>query len=369
MNSILGITEPIIGLSPTDGVSDNAFRYITKKYGNPDLMFTEFTNVMGLCIAGFNILQAFEYDESQRPIVAQIYGKEPEYFYHASKIVCALGFDGVDINMGCPAKTVAASGSGAGLIRTPDLAREIIAAVKRGVDDWKNDGKLTGLNSKTEAAVNLMVDSYRKRVINLSDLENKELYGRNNLKLGNRSLIPVSVKTRIGYDIPVTKSWIENLAKESPKWITVHGRTLKQMYTGSADWNEIGIAVDSTNIPIIANGDIKNLEDVKKVLEITKAKGVLIGRGSFGNPWIFKELNTIKDNSYIFKEPDYLEKFKVLIEHTEEFVRNNKESRAFFQMRKHFGWYIKGFDGAKELRDKLLRSNSVDEVKEILKYD
>src|SRR5690606_1077705 len=127
--------------------------FITAKYGHPDIMYTEFVNVMGLCIAGYNTLKELYYEEVERPIVGQIYGNDPEYFYHAAKIICALGFDGVDINMGCPAKNVANSGSGAALIKTPNLAIEIIAAVKQGVKDWTIDGKLSGLNEKTQTAV------------------------------------------------------------------------------------------------------------------------------------------------------------------------------------------------------------------------
>jgi len=362
MGNILNLQQPLIGLAPMDGVSDDAFRHITKKYGNPDLIFTEFTNVMGLCIAGQNLLKAFEYDESQRPIIGQIYGKEPDYFYHAAKIICALGFDGVDINMGCPAKTVSSHGSGAGLIRTPDLAREIVAAVKKGVEDWVNNGELTGLSDKTFAAVESMIKKYRERpAIVSSEYQNDSLYGRINLENTERHLVPVSVKTRIGYDIPITEQWIKNLDMTKPAWLTVHGRTLKQMYTGVANWDEIKKAVQSTDVPVLANGDVKNKEDLEKVLNLTGAYGALIGRATFGNPWVFKEL---RDN--ITQEISLQEKIKVLIEHSERFVEGNPEPRQFVQMRKHFGWYIKGFDGAKDVREKLMRSNSLEEVREIL---
>lgn len=324
-----------------DGVSDAAFRFITSKYGEPDIMYTEFVNVMGLCIAGYNTLKELAYDEIERPVIGQIYGKDPEYFYHAAKIICALGFDGVDINMGCPAKNVTQSGSGAALIKTPDLAREIIAAVKKGVEDWVENGELTGINDKTLQAVEAEVEKHGLTEKNKVD----------------RKSIPTSVKTRIGYAEPVTESWIQNLDKADPAWIAVHGRTLKQMYTGLADRNELKKAVNSTDKAVLINGDLENREVALEAIDETGAFGGLIGRGTFGNPWAFNK---------VAKEVSFEDRVKVMIEHTEKFIELSPDPRAFFQMRKHFGWYMKGFDGAKELRIKLLTSSSLVEVKEIL---
>lgn len=336
---IVNLAYPVIGLSPMDGVTDSAYRYITKKYGNPDIIFTEFTNVIGLSLAGHNVIKDFHYDNSQKPIVAQIYGKEPEYFYHAAKIACELDFTAVDINMGCPAKNVASSGSGAALIKTPELAKEIIAATKEGVKHWVENGELTGIPDKTRKAVNLLK----------SDI---------GVKIDKRKEIPVSVKTRIGYSEPITEWWIQELESESPAWITLHGRTLKQMYTGEANWLEIKKAVEITDIPILANGDVKTYDDYKRILEITGAYGALIGRGSYGNPWIFKGKN--------YEDVEIKDKINVLIEHTKKFVEINSDPKAFVQMRKHFGWYIKGFDGAKEIREKLMRASSVEDVETIV---
>ncbi len=336
---ILNLEYPVLGLSPMDGVTDSAYRYITKKYGNPDLIFTEFTNVIGLSVAGHHVLKDFHYDKSQKPIVAQIYGKDPEYFYHAAKIACELNFDAVDINMGCPAKNVASSGSGAALIKTPELAKEIIAATKEGVRHWVEDGKLTGLPTKTKNAI-------------------KALENEIGIEPHERQMIPVSVKTRIGFSEPITEQWISTVASMNPAWISVHGRTLKQMYLGEANWLEIKKAVEITDIPVLANGDIKTYDDYKRILEVTGAFGALIGRGSYGNPWIFKGRK--------FEDVSLEEKIKVLIEHTRKFVELNPDPKAFVQMRKHFGWYIKGFDGAKETREELMRANSTEEVELIL---
>ena len=337
MFQLADLKKPVLGLSPMDGVTDAPFRFMTAKYSKPDITFTEFTHVMGMCMAGDNVLHHFLYDESERPVFGQIFGKEPEYFYHAAKIICELGFDGVDINMGCPAKSVATSGSGAGLIRTPDLAREIIAAVREGVKHWVENGELTGLKERSYTAVKA-----------------KSNYG------DKRELKSVSVKTRIGYDHPVTAEWIKNLDSANPDWISIHGRTLKQMYTGHADWNEIKIGVESTSKPVLANGDIKTREDVEKVLEVTGAYGVLVGQATYGNPWLFNEL---RGEGKVVKTKE--ERIKTLIEHTEKFIEIFPDPKIFVMLRKHFGWYMKDFDGASELRSKLMQTRTIEEVRKV----
>ncbi|MEO6729502.1 MAG: tRNA-dihydrouridine synthase [Candidatus Dojkabacteria bacterium] len=334
MFQLTDLKKPVLGLSPMDGVTDAPFRYMAAKYSKPDMTFTEFTHVMGMCMAGDNVLHHFLYDENERPVFGQIFGKEPEYFYHAAKIICELGFDGVDINMGCPAKSVATSGSGAGLIRTPDLAREIIAAVREGVKHWVENGELTGLKERSYNAVKA-----------------KSNYGL------TRELKSVSVKTRIGYDHPITEEWIKNIDRAKPDWITIHGRTLKQMYTGQADWNEIKKGVEATSLPVLANGDIKTKEDFDKILELTGAYGALIGRAAYGNPWIFEELRGNK------VEHSKDERVKTLIEHTEKFMEIFPDPRIFVMLRKHFGWYLTGFEGASELRSKLMQTRNIEEVR------
>lgn len=365
MKQILNLPQPIVALAPMDGVTDSPFRFIAKKYGNPDLIFTEFTNVMGMCIAGDKIMHTFHYDESQRPIVGQIYGNDPEYFYHAAKIICGLGFDAVDINMGCPAKNVAASGSGAGLIKTPKLAKEIVFSVKRGVMDWVEDGKLTGLTSRSLRGFEELIAVKKKEIEESSNINETSL-GLKNLvsyleKTNDRNIIPVSVKTRIGYDQPITESWISEISTANPEWISVHGRTLKQMYEGSADWSEIAKAVASTDIPILANGDVKSVDDFNDILTQTKSYGALIGRSSFGNPWIFKSIKEGRVNDI-----DLPTKIDVMLEHTKKFVELYPDPKAFFQMRKHFGWYMKSFDGALETRKKLMLANNLSDVERIV---
>src|SRR5215510_8359391 len=136
MNFWKGLPTPIIGLAPMDGVTDAAFRHTVAIHGKPDISFTEFTHVHDVCRGPEFLLESLLYGEVERPIIAQLYGKDPALFYQAAHVVCELGFDGLDINMGCPSRNVASSGSGAGLIRTPDLAHEIMRAARQGIVDW-----------------------------------------------------------------------------------------------------------------------------------------------------------------------------------------------------------------------------------------
>jgi len=332
------LKKPIIGLSPMDGVTDQSFRYIQKKYGHPDVVYTEFVNVAGLHFGAIKPLRAFIFDKTQEPIVAQIYGKTPEYFYQASLILCELGFDGVDINMGCPAKNVRQSGSGAALIKTPKLAQEIVKATKQGVADY-----LDGKRMKDCKEIN---NKIKKEILKLNE-------GKTNKK---KEIIPVSIKTRTGYDTPITEEWISTLLETEPDLIALHGRTLKQQYSGKADWQEISKAVElchQNNTLILGNGDIKEYGDIKKRVEETKVDGVLIGRASFGNPSIFNP--ELKTNI-----------FEIALEHARVFEQTYPDDK-FLPMRKHLSWYTKGFSKAKEVRAKLVKTNSADEVEAIFK--
>lgn len=349
-----------------DGITDSPFRQIVKKYGNPDLIFTEFEHVISICIAGYNILNRLDFNESERPIIAQIYGNNPEYFYHAAKVICALGFDGVDINMGCPAKNVANSGAGAGLIKTPNLAIEIIRSARQGVIDWVSDQKLTGLNPKSEVGIWNQIEINKLNALpNREKSEDLAWFGVNNLVNTTKKPITVSVKTRIGYDIPITSNWISTLDSAQPDWISIHGRTLKQMYAPSAQWDQIAIGVKSTSKPVLANGDVQNRDDFYRILEVTGARGVLIGRATFGNPWIFSEIRNPSSILHTEKE-EKKRNLEILLEHLDLFSSLYSSPKAFVQLRKHFGWYTKGFARAKELREKLMRIDNREGVRKLI---
>lgn len=328
------------GLSPMDGITDHPFRVIQKKYGNPAIMYTEFTNVEGIAHGASRLLHDFQFSEEQRPIIGQIYGHTPKDFRMVATILCQLGFDGVDINMGCPAKSVTQLGCGAALIKTPDLAQEIIRETKAGIEDWVNGKTVDDLD---------VTDDIKAGVKNRSvDLTSP------------RVTLPVSVKTRIGFDAPVIEEWIPRLLEMDPAAIAIHGRTLKQQYGGLADWDKIAQAAEiihQTSTKVLGNGDVKDILQAKEKIDTYKVDGVLMGRAAIGNPWVFEGIDGSIE-----------ERFKIAVEHSELYEKtfSHQPLYNFLPMRKHLGWYVKEFRGASECRQRLVRANSAEEVKVIL---
>lgn len=328
-----------------DGVTDLPYRHIYKKYGNPAVMYTEFASVEGLCRGAAQLLKDFLYDETQRPIVAQIYGTTPKFFRQMATVLCELGFDGVDINMGCPAKNVAHSGAGAALIKTPDLAQEIVRETKAGVEDWLQGIAVSDLpDITTEIA----------KIVQTRHDALPQAYQE-------KRAIPVSVKTRVGYDKPVISDWIPRLLELAPACIALHGRTLRQQYSGLADWERIGEAVElasGTNTLMLGNGDVDSLATAHERITTYKLDGVLIGRASFGNPYIFKEAVSVDDPSL----------FSIAIEHAQLFedTYQQNDHYAFLPMRKNLGWYVRSIPNAKEVRAELFQANSGEQVRTIL---
>jgi tRNA-dihydrouridine synthase len=361
MNFWQKIEKPIIGLSPMDGVTDASFRFITAKHGGPDVTFTEFVNVETTFFAPQTFIKDLTYDQIERPVVAQIYGHTPEMFYKVAHIVCELGFDGLDINMGCPAKKIAAKGSGAALIRTPELARTIIQSARQGIQDWR-DG---------QTLANLGIDPELRTRIDLA----KQLRGREKTAV-ERRLIPLSVKTRIGYDRIVVEEWMQTLLNENLAAITLHGRTLKQGYKGDADWEAIRRAVETgknSGTLILGNGDLKNMDAVCRRVRETGVDGVLLGRAAQGNPWIFRAKDQVKQAlrsavDVTFHSPcvGLEERFRVLIEHCRHFEERGTV-QSFVGMRKHLAWYCYNSPGAAGLRAQMVRVSHIEEVVQCLK--
>ncbi len=343
------LKSPFIGLAPMDGVTDHPDRYIQKKYGQPDIVYTEFATVEGFCRGVKVPLRDFIFDETQRPIIAQIYGKTPQFFRETATVICQLGFDGIDINMGCPAKSVTNGGAGAGLIRTPKLAQEIIKATQAGVQDWVNGKTATDCENITPQ----IAQEVESRYLNLPP------------QYQQKKTIPVSVKTRIGFDQPIVEQWLPALLETNPAAIAVHGRTLRQGYSGKADWNEIGKAVaiaKDTSTLVIGNGDVSSKKEAIKKTNQYGVAGVLIGRASFGNPWVFVDDEEISDR----------QKALIAIEHAQLYEKTFSKDKkySFLPMRKHLGWYIRGFAGAKEIRKQLMQTNNSQEIRAILaKYN
>ena len=325
------INKPFLALAPMADVTDAAFRRMFVKYGKPDVTWTEFVSADGLCLAPEEgvkrLLKAFEYIEAERPIVAQIFGSNPEHIEKACAIVCELGFDGVDINMGCPDKTVEKQKAGAALIRNPKLAKEIILAAKRGAGD-----------------------------------------------------MPVSVKTRIGYNKDELETWLPVLLSAEPALITVHARTRKEMSLVSARWERVKRAVEIRNeiqkdlkqkTLIAGNGDVTSIKHAYELVEQTGADGVMIGRGVFGNPWFFAvgkrsvlgiERTDLEETYTIISVQ---EKLEAMVEHTKLF-EELCSYKSFAVMKKHYKAYCHGFDGAKELRVKLMEAENASEIEKLV---
>ena len=360
------LQKPIIGLAPMDGVTDAPCRTMHGLYGRPDVVITEFTNVEGLWRGSDRIFRDFLYTPAERPVVAQIFGCRPEYFYRAAHVVCELGFDGLDINMGCPAKTVANKGGGAALIRMPETAREIIRAAQQGVKDWANGQTLEDLE----------MDPHRIERIHLMNEERVSIWGDN--VQTERRLLPVSVKTRLGYDSIVITDWVQQLLELQPAVISIHGRTLAQHYKGEANWEAIASAAEivrKTDTLILGNGDIHSLYEAAQRIRSTGVHGVLIGRASFGNPWLFRNRDQLKKliNQNIDPIAEQLpniipsreERLLMALEHANVHAKLKGEDH-YVEMRKHLGWYLGHFPGAKQIRNDLVRVNSLADVERVI---
>jgi nifR3 family TIM-barrel protein len=298
------LKKPIFAIAPMSGVTDDAFRLMFSKYGKPDVFWTEFVSVEGLFSKGRECcLETLKFSQVEHPIVAQIFGSDPAYFKKAAEETEKLGFDGIDINMGCPDKAIEQKGAGAALIKDVKLAIQIIRATKEGAKK-----------------------------------------------------MPVSVKTRLGYDENQITEWIVPLLKENVAALTIHFRTRKEMYRFPAQWHLakeiVGLRdLYSPETLIIGNGDVKSLIQARELAKENKLDGIMIGRATLGNPWFFSD-----------RLPTIQERLKAIIEHVELF----NDPRQFNVMKKHFHAYAKGFNGAKELRDRLMEVNNSSEVKELI---
>ena len=344
------LEKPVVGLAPMDGVTDAAFRYMVCKHSSPSVVMTEFTNVEGLARGATQMLVAFLYSQIERPIVAQIYGVEVDSYYKCVVMLCSLGFDGIDINMGCPANKVAKKGSGAGLIKTPKLAQELIRVTKRAVKDWSGGISLekAGVHPDIIGACR----DLRMRCLGFESVEEVE-----------RKLVPVSVKTRIGYDKVVAEEWAKQLLVEQPANITMHGRTLKQGYLGQADWDVLAKAAaicKDNGVSFLGNGDVKSMDDAREKVSKYGVDGVLVGRAVLGNPWFFEGQDAENENCEISQE----DRMTATLEHAKYFTQLNH--LPFHNIKKHLAWYCKGFSGAREMRMRLMRTNNLQEVREIL---
>lgn len=310
------LKKPFFVLAPMADVTDAAFRRIIAKYGKPDALWTEFVSADGLFMADENgkekIKRALLYSEAERPIVAQFFSSNPRAMYEAAVYAVKAGFDGFDINMGCPDRSIEKQGAGAALMKNPKCVRELIQAVQEGIQS-------TGKN------------------------------------------IPISVKTRTGYASSILDEWLPALLETKLAAITIHARTRKDMSKVPARWDEIARAVSIRNelkseTLIIGNGDVTDLDDAQSKAKEYGCDGVMLGRAIFGNPWLFNENK---------KEVSIKERLEVMVEHTKLYEELFGDIKSFNIMKKHYKAYVNGWDGAKELRVKLMDAKDACEVEDI----
>jgi tRNA-dihydrouridine synthase B len=306
------IKRPILALAPMAGITDSAFRSICKKHG-ADVTYSEMASVSALFFKPQKTLDLVRFREIESPYVIQLFGKSPEHFAVAAKIITEkIKPDGIDINFGCPAKKVFTHGSGCALMPQKELAREIISAVCDNTD------------------------------------------------------LPVSIKIRAGIKDMTALDFIENTKDLPYSAIMIHGRTYEGGFSGEVNF-EICEEVKKI-VPekiILANGGINSAEEGARVLQKHPTlDGLGIARGAWGRPWIFNEIknaiNRVSTDAYDFSKIK-----KIMLEHA-QLIYADKGNTGKFEMRKHLAWYVKGFPGASELRRKLVLAESLEEIKSIL---
>lgn len=313
------LPKPFFALAPMADVTDPAYRKLIAQTAPPDVMWSEFVSADGLFHTrekkGMNdeenpLMRDLQFTKGEHPIVAQFFTSNPETMEYASRLALTLGFDGVDINMGCPDKSIEKQGAGAAHIKDPARAREVIRAALRGTE-----GK-----------------------------------------------IPVSVKTRLGFNTMEYETWLPEVLSEDISALALHMRTRKEMSKVPAHWE---LAADIVrlcrsirpDVLLMGNGDLVNVEEAKEKAQAYGFDGMMLGRAIFGNPWLFSK-RAIADVS---KE----ERLAMLLALAQEFV-TLRPAKHYAILKKHFKAFVNGFDGAGELRAQLMQSNSVEELRDIL---
>lgn len=345
------LSRPFFVLAPMDDVTDYPFRKIVAACARPDVFFTEFVNTDGLCSKGRDVvMRRLKFDETEHPIVAQIWGTNPENYYRSAKIIASLGFDGIDINMGCPVRKVVSRGSCSALIENHKLAGEIIQATQEGAG--------------------LAPDGSR---------------------------LPVSVKTRIGLKVEKTEEWVGFLLTTGISALTIHARTAREESKVPARWEEIGKAADlrdkmKVDTLIIGNGDVMSREEGLEKVEKYGVDGVMIGRGIFQNPWVFEsnQAGPAPEQPQTHPtlgptpvsgaprsvspatepvQPHHSEKERlgVLLDHMNLFEKTWGRRKNFHLLKKFFKIYVRDFDGSSELRAKLMECEDGSSVREVVR--
>lgn len=305
--------ENNIILAPMAGVTDLPFRIIAEKF-NPGLVYTEMVSSKALFYGDEKTKQLLKIEQDKRPVSVQIFGSDIEAMGYATKYVSEIA-DIVDINMGCPAPKIVKNGDGSKLLLDLNKAKEIIKAVV------------------------------------------------------NNSKVPVTLKFRAGWDDKnIVAEEIAQIAEQNGiSAITIHGRTREQYYSGKADLDIIKKVKECVKIPVIGNGDIVDEETALNMFEYTGVDGIMIGRGSMGNPWIFEQTKYYLETGKKLDKPTNEQKYQILKEHMELDIKEKGELVALNEMRKHIAWYTKNMQNSSAFRDKVNHINTKEELMETVK--
>ncbi|WP_346702386.1 tRNA dihydrouridine synthase DusB [uncultured Alistipes sp.] len=304
-------------LAPMEDVTDPSFRYMCKRFG-ADVVYTEFISSDGLIRDAAKSLKKLEIDDAERPVGIQIYGHLIEPMVEAARMAEAAGPDIIDINFGCPVKKIAGRGAGSGMMRNPDLMVEMTRQIVRAVHT------------------------------------------------------PVTVKTRLGWDNDSKN--IEEIALRLQDVgiaaLTIHGRTRAQMYRGEADWTLIGAVKNNPaiRIPIIGNGDVDSGPKAREMFDRYGVDGVMIGRATYGRPWIFREIKHFLATGEVLPQPSVTERVAIAKEHLRKSLEIKGPHVGILEMRRHLTTYFKGLPDFKPTRLRLVTSLDVDELSATLDY-
>ncbi len=315
------LNKPIFALAPMYSATVAAFSRVIAKYGKftgpdgtsvggPDVMYTEFVSAEGLASVGFDRLKHYLiFDDSERPIVAQIFGKNPEAFYETAKLLSEMGFDGIDLNLGCPDKNIMKQGSCAALFHNPKLVQDIVTKIREGAPN-----------------------------------------------------LPVSLKIRIGDTKVDWRNWIESLLETKPTALSIHLRTRKEMSKVPAHWEEMPKIMEFIKAKagaerplVLGNGDVNTITEAKQKILESGCDGVMLGRGIFGNPFLFSNY-----------QPSIPERLNIMLEHTKLFEQLFAGLKPFEIMKKHYKAYLTGIGNAKELRIRLMETKTAAEAETII---
>ena len=298
--------------SPLSGVTDKVFRRLVRRYAPMSMLYTEMVHAAGVCHVD-TLPQIMEVDPDEHPISIQLFDCRPDFLADAARRAVAEGADTIDINMGCPVNKITRKGGGSSLLKNPAMAVAIARTVVEAV------------------------------------------------------AVPVSVKTRIGWDDDHINAveFARRMEDVGVQLLTLHGRTRAQGYTGKARWNWIGRVKAALSIPVIANGDINSVEAAVRCLEETRADGVMCSRGTLGYPFLVGEIDYYLKTGCRLPAPTNIDRLLCAQEHL-RLIADYKGYRGICQARKHMTWYVKGFAGAAELRENLCRIESVAEGETLL---